>query len=110
MTTTDLPVVVDDEMRADLENLAANPPYQLGDIAPGETTYRLAVNPWLPWVIRTGGVSLGATAATIVTICLASPYIWLALATALTSWMVFAWVMAGHDVTEKRPKVFTEAP
>lgn len=64
--------------------------------------YAVPDNPWRPWVLGAGGVALGSCTATVVTILLASPLVWWALASTVTLALLFAWTVAGHVLFEKR--------
>lgn len=83
---------------------------QIGAIAPGEPTYLVADNPWKPWATRAGLTAIGSALATIATIALASPLAWWALATFIATALLFAFLLAGHELTEKRPTSFKKAP
>jgi hypothetical protein len=86
------------------------PPHPtVGDIAPGQPVRLYPVNPWLPWVNRVGGATIGVVLAATVSILLGSPLVWQAAATAITAALVFAWFVAGYELHEKRPKTFKAA-
>lgn len=99
---------VDDTMRAELEALTDNPPYHLGDIAPGQPVYWVADNPWLPWVNRAAGVAMGAWLASAVTLLLDSDMLRWSLPTSIACTLLFAWLLAGHELFEKRPTKFKQ--
>ena len=101
---------VDALMRAELEQLAANPPLQPGDIAPGQPVYQYAVNAWRPWVFRAGGAALGSGAAVAVSAALASPYVWYAFGTMILTLLLFAWVLGGYELREAHPTSFKQVP
>jgi hypothetical protein len=63
-------------------------------------------NPWKPWVLRTGGLGLGACLGTVVTILADSPMILWAIASLVAVALLFAWVCAGHELYERHPKKF----
>jgi hypothetical protein len=87
------------------------PPPEFGTaIAAGQRTYLVAHNPWKPWATRAGLVAIGSCAATIVTIALASPLVWWALASTIATALLFAFLLAGHELTENRPTSFKKAP
>lgn len=84
---------------------------EVGNLAPGEPVFLTPDNPWLPYVNRAGGFGLGSIAATVTTILVGSPYIWWALATTVCTALLFAWVVAGHELFEKRrPTRFKAMP
>lgn len=85
-------------------------PPTVGDVAPGQPVYLHPVNPWLPWVNRVGGATIGVVLAATVSILLGSPLVWQAIATAITAALVFAWFVAGYEMHEKQPKTFKAAP
>jgi hypothetical protein len=81
----------------------------VGAIAPGRPVRLVAVNPWLPWVNRVGGFTLGVIIAAAVSILLGCPMPWLAAGTAIAAALVFAWVVAGHELRQRRPTTFRVA-
>lgn len=102
-------VLVDAEFRRDLDTLAANPPYPLGTIAPGEPTYLIPDNQWLPWANRSAGFAIGAWAVSITSLLLGSPLLLWSVATSITATLLFAFVVAGHELREKHPTRFKQA-
>lgn len=82
----------------------------LGSIAPGTPAYKTAVNPWLPWVMRSGGLGVGSVAGFITTLFVQQEINWLAFSTMFTTFLLFIWVMAGHELYDKHPNAFAEAP
>lgn len=68
------------------------------------------VNPWTPWAVRSGGAALGAAVAAMVTTVL-HPYLmgW-AAAVAITFALLFAFVLAGHELRDRHPIRFERVP
>lgn len=93
----------------DLMPRTDTPPRVVGEIAPGTPIYLIPVNAWLPWAQRTAGVAMGSWIAATTTLFLTGP-LWWAVATAISTTLLFAFVIAGHELREKHPNQFKRVP
>lgn len=82
----------------------------LGEITPGKPVYMVPDNPWLTWANRSGGLAIGAWAAATITLLLTPRLLGWMLASAVAVTLLFAWVVAGHELYEKNPRKFRKAP
>lgn len=103
-------LVTDDEFRRDLETLTDTTHPALSEIAASVPTYLIPDNPWLPWVNRAGGATMGVWTAATVSLLLGNLLLWWLAASAITVSLLFAWLVAGHELFEKHPTRFKQAP
>jgi hypothetical protein len=83
----------------------------IDELAPGdfEPVYLVPDNPWLPWANRSAGFAMGAWTAAITTLLLDGPLLRWSVATSIAATLLFAWVVAGHELFEKHPTRFKKA-
>jgi disulfide bond formation protein DsbB len=106
MTVTD--IRPSNSIEFGIENQATTP--GLGEIVPGEPVYMVPDNPWMPWTDRAAGGAIGAWLASAATVLLNMHMLPWAVATSVAVTLLFAWVMAGHELYERNPRKFKKAP
>lgn len=97
------------------ERITVGPDFEIttppvGTLVGGEPVYLVADNPWLPWANRAAGAAMGTWTAAIATLAVDNPLWKLLFASAVAMTLLFAWVLAGHELFEKRPTRFKKAP
>jgi hypothetical protein len=101
---SDLLRVMHREMRA----RAAHPDFPVPTAS--KPVHLIPVNSWTPWAVRSGGAALGAVTAAIVTTVLHPHLMGWAAAVAITFTLLFAFVLAGHELRERHPIRFERVP